>query len=248
MDRTLLEQECAEVFEESFQDFPLTHVFFHNLDRGKSVSVSKLWQELLTEFPIDKKCATFEILGRAIQSAQTMSVNTANEYTSYMCTRKSGPTRKRCLMKQVTMISPSTISARKISGFLNCKENLLSSTRSRPILPKRCRIVLVKPVHCANFDSTCRDIDPCVIHTSKASKTRALLTGVESGDYIDSEGNIVSVDNDFSLTAQVQGLVNQTLKIEMEKIETDAESHDKTKEKVAQVFITRFEREEREDD
>ena len=141
------------------------------------------------------------------------------------------------------------ISEKKISRFLESRENLLSSTRSRPILPvKRCRIVLVKPVHCANFDSTCRDIDPCVIHTSKASKTRALLTGVESGDYIDSEGNIVSVDNDFSLTAQVQGLVNQTLKIEMEKIETDAESHDKTKEKVAQVFITRFEREEREDD
>jgi hypothetical protein len=50
------------------------------------------------------------------------------------------------------------------------------------------------PVHCVNFDGSWRDIDPCVIHAAKASKTRALMTGVESGDYLDSEGNIVSVD------------------------------------------------------
>ncbi len=35
MDRTLLEQECAEVFEEVFKDFLLTHVLFHKLDRDK---------------------------------------------------------------------------------------------------------------------------------------------------------------------------------------------------------------------
>ncbi len=33
----------------------------------------------------------------------------------------------------------------------------------------------------------------------KTSKIRVLLTGVESGDFIDSEGNLVSVDSDFSL-------------------------------------------------
>ncbi len=84
MDRTLLEQECAEVFEEVFQDFPLTLILFHKLDRDKSVSIVKLCQELLTEFPIDKKCATFEFLARAIYSAQSMSVKTVNEYTSYL--------------------------------------------------------------------------------------------------------------------------------------------------------------------
>jgi hypothetical protein len=81
MDRTLFEQECAEVFEEAFKDFPFTHVFFHKLDRDKSGSVAKLWQELLTEFPIDKKCTTFEFLDREIYSDQVMSVNTVNEYT-----------------------------------------------------------------------------------------------------------------------------------------------------------------------
>jgi hypothetical protein len=34
MDRILLEQECAEVLEEAFKDFPLAQVSFHNLHRG----------------------------------------------------------------------------------------------------------------------------------------------------------------------------------------------------------------------
>jgi hypothetical protein len=72
------------------------------------------------------------------------------------------------------------------------------------------------------------------------------MIGVESGTYLDSEGNIVSVDNDLSRTAEVQGLVQQALKIELEKIE--AETDYKNKEKVARAFIARFEREEREDD
>ncbi len=56
----------------------------------------------------------------------------------------------------------------------------------------------------------------------------------------------MSVDNDFSRTDEVQDLVKQVLKIETEKIETDTDH--KVKEKVARVFITRFEREEREED
>jgi hypothetical protein len=84
MDRTLLEQECAEVFEEAFKDFSFVHVLFHKLDRGKSGSIVMLWQELLMKFPLDKKRATFEYLARAIYSAHVMSVNTDKEYTSYL--------------------------------------------------------------------------------------------------------------------------------------------------------------------
>jgi hypothetical protein len=80
----------------------------------------------------------------------------------------------------------------------------------------------------------------------KDSKTRALLTGVTSGDFIDSEGNLVSVDADFSRAAEVHDLVKQTLKIEIQKIETDVDY--KAKEEVGRAFITRFEREEREDE
>ncbi len=57
---------------------------------------------------------------------------------------------------------------------------------------------------------------------------------------------MVSVDNDFSRAAEVQGLVKQSLKIEMKKIADETEY--KNKENVALAFIDRFEREEREDD
>jgi hypothetical protein len=43
----------------------------------------------------------------------------------------------------------------------------------------------------------------------KDSKTRALLTSVECGDFIDSEGNLVSVDAHFSRVTEVHDLVKQ---------------------------------------
>jgi hypothetical protein len=96
----------------------------------------------------------------------------------------------------------------------------------------------VCPVHCVNFDGTWCDIAPRVIHVSKDSKTRTLLTGLESDDFIDSEGNSVSVDADFSRTVEVNDLLKQVVKIEMKKIESDADY--KAKETVARAFITRF--------
>jgi hypothetical protein len=65
MDRTLFEG-----FEETFKDFPLAHIFSHKLDCEKSGSVVKVWQDLLTEFPIDKKRVTFEVLDRVIYSVK----------------------------------------------------------------------------------------------------------------------------------------------------------------------------------
>jgi hypothetical protein len=43
------------------------------------------------------------------------------------------------------------------------------------------------PVHGVSFDGTWRELDRRVIHALRASKTRALVTLVESGDFIDSE-------------------------------------------------------------
>ena len=82
----MLEQACDDILEVAFKDFPLSHTFFDKIEHGKTGSISKLWQEFLTEFPIDKKRSTFEFLARAVYSAQTMSVNTANEYTTFLST------------------------------------------------------------------------------------------------------------------------------------------------------------------
>jgi hypothetical protein len=42
---------------------------------------------------------------------------------------------------------------------------------------------------------------------------------VESGDLIDPDGNLLSVDTDFSRAVEVHDLVKEVLKIEMKKIE-----------------------------
>ena len=86
MDRSMLEQECADVLEEIFKKNPLTHGFSHKLERGQTVSICTFCQELHTEFPIDNTRSTFEFLTRGVYSPQTMSVNTTNEYTSYLST------------------------------------------------------------------------------------------------------------------------------------------------------------------
>ncbi len=236
MDRTLLEQERADVFEEAFKDFPLAHVLFHKLDRGKSGSIAKLWQELLTEFPLDKKRVTFEYLARVIYSAQPMSVNTDKEYTSYL----SNVHEVTETLVQVTFNVKEVMFLMEMTNFQQSdhkvhkkiwtsmeemldeaddndipmddirKKNIkIFTAQGKPnklhafkttITGKKMSDCYGCPVHCVNFDGTWRDIDPRVIHDVKASKTRAFLTGVESGDLIDPEGNLVSLDDDFSRT------------------------------------------------
>jgi hypothetical protein len=83
----------------------------------------------------------------------------------------------------------------------------------------------------------------------KENKSRALLTGVEGDVFLDHEGNLVSVDDDYSRAEEVHELVKQTLKIELQKVDEDngdSRYDYKDKEKVVHAFITRIDREERE--
>ncbi len=180
-----------------------------NLPDDKSGSIVKVWQELLTEFPHDKKCTTFEYLVRVIYSTQDMSVNTVNEYASYLSnvhevTETLG--RVTFNVKEVMFLMEMTNFQGRITRYTRkfgtvwkwCLTKLWPNAFKTNITGKKMTHCCGWPVHCVNFDGTWRDIDPRVIHAAKASKTRALLTGVESGDFIDSEGNLVSVDADFS--------------------------------------------------
>ena len=65
----------------------------------------------------------------------------------------------------------------------------------------------------------------------------------------DSEGNHVSVDDDYWWSDEVHELVNQSLNIEIQKIDDYPTNDDyKAKEKIVSVMIPRFEREEKEED
>ena len=45
------------------------------------------------------------------------------------------------------------------------------------------------------------------------------MTGVVSGDFIDSEGNHVSVDDDYSRADELYDFVKETLKIEIQNMD-----------------------------
>ena len=46
------------------------------------------------------------------------------------------------------------------------------------------------------------------------------MTGVESGDYLNYEGNLVSVDYDYSRDDEVHELVNQALRLRCVRLMT----------------------------
>ena len=69
------------------------------------------------------------------------------------------------------------------------------------------------------------------------------MTGIEDDVFLDHEGNLLSVDDDYSHVEEVHDLVKESLKIEFQGIDEDNNSY-KSKEKVVRTFIGRIDREE----
>jgi ABC-type dipeptide/oligopeptide/nickel transport system permease component len=90
------------------------------------------------------------------------------------------------------------------------------------------------------------------VKTSGKSDVRALLTNVEEDLYLDHEGNLVTVDDDFSQTEMIHGLaqqaVQQVLKTEVQKLDEELGNDYKTKQQVYRVIIARINLEEHEDE
>jgi hypothetical protein len=78
------------------------------------------------------------------------------------------------------------------------------------------------------------------------------LTNVEEDLYLDHEGNLVTVDDDFSQAEMMRGLaqqaVQQALKTEVQKLDEELGNDYKAKQQVYRAMIARINREEREDE
>jgi hypothetical protein len=78
------------------------------------------------------------------------------------------------------------------------------------------------------------------------------LTNVEEDLYLDHEGNLVTVDDDFSQVEMMHGLaqevVQQVLKTEVQKVDEELENDYKTNQQVYRTMIARINREEHEDE
>jgi hypothetical protein len=78
------------------------------------------------------------------------------------------------------------------------------------------------------------------------------LTNVEEDLYLDHEGNLVTVDDDFSQAEMMRGLaqqvVHQVLKTEVKKLDEELGNDYKAKEQVYRAMIAGIDREERDDE
>jgi hypothetical protein len=88
--------------------------------------------------------------------------------------------------------------------------------------------------------------------TTGKSDVRDLLTNVEEDLYLDHEGNLVTVDDDFSQAEMMRGLaqqdMQQDLKTEVQKLDEEMGNDYKAKQQVYRDMIARINREEREDE
>jgi hypothetical protein len=213
----LLEQECAEVFEEVFKDFPLTHVYSAQAMSVDTVNEYTSYFSNVHEVTETLRPVTFNV----------KEVTLLMEMTNYH--QSDNKVHKKIWGSMEEMLDESDDNDIPMDDIRKKKIKIFKS-RGKPtkihvfktnITGKKMSDCSGCPIHCFNFDGTCRDIDPHVLRATKAlrdmkaSKTKTLLTGVESVDSIDSEGNLVSVDTDFSRDVEVHDLVKQTLKIEM---------------------------------
>jgi hypothetical protein len=88
--------------------------------------------------------------------------------------------------------------------------------------------------------------------TTGKSDVRDLLTNVEEDLYLDHEGNLVTVDDDFSQVEMMRGLAQQAvqkvLKTEVKKLDEDLGNDYKANQHVYRAMIAWINREEREDE
>jgi len=88
LDRSTLEKEkpVFELIKESMSDFHLTSYLIDEVQIGSVDSVSKLWEDIFTTFPVDSRPIRFEYIARCILTAYTANCDDASSYNSRLST------------------------------------------------------------------------------------------------------------------------------------------------------------------
>jgi hypothetical protein len=77
-----LEKVVFELIKESLSDFHLASYLIDEVQIGSVDSVSKLWEDIFTTFPVDSRPIRFEYIARGILTAYTTNCNDASAYNS----------------------------------------------------------------------------------------------------------------------------------------------------------------------
>ncbi len=82
LDRSTLEKVVFELIKESLDDFHLTSYLIDEVQIGSVDSVSKLWEDNFTIFPVDSRSIRFEYIAWCILTTYTANCNDASTYNS----------------------------------------------------------------------------------------------------------------------------------------------------------------------
>ncbi len=86
LDRSTLEKVVFELIKESLSDFHLASYLIDEVQIGSVDSVSKLWADIFTTFPVDFRSIRFEYIAEYILTAYTAKCDDASTYNSRLST------------------------------------------------------------------------------------------------------------------------------------------------------------------
>jgi hypothetical protein len=86
LDRSTLEKDVFELIKESMSDFHLASYLIDEVQIGSVDSVSKLWEDIFTPFPVDSRPIRFEYITRCILTAYTTKCDDDSTYNSRLST------------------------------------------------------------------------------------------------------------------------------------------------------------------
>jgi hypothetical protein len=75
-----------DLIKESLADFRLASYLIDEVQIGSVDSVSKLWEDIFTTFPVDSRPIRFEYIARCILTAYTSNCYDASTYNSRLST------------------------------------------------------------------------------------------------------------------------------------------------------------------
>jgi hypothetical protein len=81
-----LKKAVFELIKESLADFRLASYLIDEVQIGSVDSVSKLWEDIFTTFPVDSRPIRFEYIARCILTAYTANCYDASAYNSRLST------------------------------------------------------------------------------------------------------------------------------------------------------------------
>jgi hypothetical protein len=81
-----LKKDVFELIKESLANFHLASYLIDEVQIGSVDSVSKLWEDIFTTFPVDSRPIRFEYIAHCILTAYTANCDDASAYNSRLST------------------------------------------------------------------------------------------------------------------------------------------------------------------